>query len=105
MVFDFKDLFWVKVEILGYNKVMYLGWLIIEYMYFGNLMCGDVKMIWYDGGKIFFVEVFWGFFVVGNGCLYNSGVLIIGIKGKLFFFGDYGGDGGNMGLMFDGEFI
>jgi hypothetical protein len=73
----------VQATTSGHNKDSYPKWSIITYDFPANADRGAVKMVWYDGGKKPSPELFDGMEVS------ETGVLLIGDKGKLFAPGDY----------------
>ena len=67
----------------GHNRDSYPKWSIINYDFPANANRPALKMIWYDGGKKPSADLFDGEQVS------ETGVLLIGDKGKLFAPGDY----------------
>ena len=83
MALDLRDPTGVQAETSGHNKESYPKWSIITYDFPANGTRGAVTMKWYDGGKKPGPELFDGEQVS------ETGVLLIGDKGKLFAPGDY----------------
>jgi predicted dehydrogenase len=90
MALALKDPIWLQAETSGHNKETYPSWSIIELMYPKNDKRGEVKLTWYDGGKLPAAEL------IGGGRVASSGALIVGDKGKLYAPGDYAENGARM---------
>jgi predicted dehydrogenase len=87
MALDLKDPVWIQAETSGHNGETYPSWSIINFLYPANDKRGEVKLTWYDGGKLPSQEL------LGpdgkNLKIESSGALIIGDKGRLYAPGDY----------------
>jgi predicted dehydrogenase len=83
MALDLRDPTSVQATTSGHNKDSYPKWSIITYEFPANGEREACKMVWYDGGQKPAPELFEGEQVS------ETGVLIIGDKGKLFAPGDY----------------
>ncbi len=83
MALDLRDPSAVQAETSGHNRDSYPKWSIITYDFPSNADRGACKMVWYDGGKRPSADLFDGENVS------ETGVLLIGDKGKLFAPGDY----------------
>lgn len=83
MALDLRDPTSVVAEISGHNRDSYPKWSIIKYEFPANDTRGALQMVWYDGGKKPAADLFDGEAVS------DTGVLLIGDKGKLFAPGDY----------------
>ena len=99
MALDLKFPVSVQAESSGHNKDTYPKWSVITFDFPKTETRDGVMMYWYDGGKLPPDELL-------KGCPSkpSSGALIVGDKGSFFSPGDYGGDGGNTGLVQDGQF-
>jgi len=73
----------VQATTSGHNRDSFPKWSIITYDFPANDKRPAVKMVWYDGGKKPAADLFDGEQVS------ETGVLLIGDKGKLFAPGDY----------------
>jgi predicted dehydrogenase len=83
MALDLRDPTGVAAETSGHNRDSYPKWSIITYDFPANDSRPGLKMVWYDGGKKPSPDLF-------NGeAVSDTGVLLIGAKGKLFAPGDY----------------
>jgi predicted dehydrogenase len=83
MALDLRDPTSVVAETSGHNRDSYPKWSIIKYEFPANDTRGALQMVWYDGGKKPAADLFDGEAVS------DTGVLLIGDKGKLFAPGDY----------------
>lgn len=83
MALDLRDPSAVVAETSGHNRDSYPKWSIITYDFPSTDSRPELQMVWYDGGKKPSPELFDGESVS------DTGVLIIGDKGKLFAPGDY----------------
>ena len=83
MGLDLRDPVSVEAEHSGHNKDSFPNWSIINYEFPANDWRPAVKMVWYDGGKKVSPDLLEG------EMLSDTGVLVIGDKGKLFAPGDY----------------
>ena len=83
MALDLRDPTSVVAETSGHNRDSYPKWSIIKYEFPANDTRQAVQMVWYDGGKKPAADLFDGEAVS------DTGVLLIGDKGKLFAPGDY----------------
>lgn len=83
MGLDLRDPTSVQATTSGHNRDSYPKWSIITYEFPANGTRPAVKMLWYDGGQKPSPELFDGEMVT------DTGVLLIGDKGKLFAPGDY----------------
>jgi predicted dehydrogenase len=83
MALDLRDPTAVQAETSGHNRDSYPKWSIITYDFPANGDRAACKMVWYDGGKRPSADLFDGENVS------ETGVLLIGDKGKLFAPGDY----------------
>jgi len=83
MALDLRDPTAVQAETSGHNRDSYPKWSIIKYDFPANASRPALTMTWYDGGKKPSPDLFDGQEVS------ETGVLLIGDKGKLFAPGDY----------------
>ncbi len=83
MALDLRDPTAVQAETSGHNRDSYPKWSIIKYEFPANANRPALTMTWYDGGKKPSPDLFDGQEVS------ETGVLLIGDKGKLFAPGDY----------------
>jgi predicted dehydrogenase len=83
MALDLRDPIAVQATTSGHNRETFPKWSIITYDFPANANRPALKMVWYDGGKKPSPELFDGEAVS------ETGVLLIGEKGKLFAPGDY----------------
>jgi predicted dehydrogenase len=83
MALDLKDPVWIQAETSGHNGETYPSWSIITFLYPANDKRGEVKLMWYDGGKLPDQAL------LGDAKMESSGALVIGDKGKLYAPGDY----------------
>ena len=83
MALDLRDPTGVQATTSGHNMDSYPKWSIITYDFPANADRPARKMVWYDGGKKPSPDLFDGEQVS------ETGVLVIGDKGKLFARGDY----------------
>ncbi|MGD9720474.1 MAG: Gfo/Idh/MocA family protein [Pirellulales bacterium] len=83
MALDLRDPTSVVAETSGHNRDSYPKWSIITYEFPSNDNRQGLQMVWYDGGKKPSGDLFDGEPVS------ETGVLLIGDKGKLFAPGDY----------------
>jgi len=83
MALDLRDPTGVQATTSGHNGDSFPKWSIINYDFAANGNRQPLKMAWYDGGKKPSPELFDGEQVS------ETGVLLIGDKGKLFAPGDY----------------
>jgi predicted dehydrogenase len=83
MALDLRDPTSVVAETSGHNRDSYPKWSIIKYEFPANDTRQALQMVWYDGGKKPAADLFDGEAVS------DTGVLLIGDKGKLFAPGDY----------------
>ena len=83
MALNLRDPISVQAESSGHNKVSYPKWSVIEFAFGQSGERAPCKMFWYDGGKKVDKDL------LDGEKLSDTGVLIIGEKGKLFAPGDY----------------
>ncbi|MEX0977712.1 MAG: hypothetical protein WDZ48_02605 [Pirellulales bacterium] len=83
MALNLRDPSAVQATTSGHNHDSYPKWSIITYDFPSNEQRPDCKMVWYDGGQKPSPDLFEGEQVS------ETGVLLIGDKGKLFAPGDY----------------
>lgn len=83
MALELRDPTSVQATTAGHNRDSFPKWSIINFEFPANDKRPAVKMTWYDGGQKPPQELF------GREPMSNTGVLIIGDKGKLFAKGDY----------------
>jgi len=83
MALDLRDPTSVQATTSGHNRDSYPKWSVIDYEFPANDKRQALKMVWYDGGKKPSPDLFEGQQVS------ETGVLLIGDKGKLFAPGDY----------------
>ena len=83
MALDLRDPTAVQAETSGHNRDSYPKWSIIKYEFPANANRPALVMTWYDGGKKPSPDLFDGQEVS------ETGVVLIGDKGKLFAPGDY----------------
>ena len=83
MALDLRDPTGVQATTSGHNQDSYPKWSIITYDFPANENRPALKMVWYDGGQKPSPDLFEGEQVS------DTGVLLIGDKGKLFAPGDY----------------
>ncbi len=83
MALDLRDPSAVQATTSGHNRDSYPKWSVITYDFPANTEREACKMVWYDGGQKPGPELFDGEQVS------ETGVLLIGDKGKLFAPGDY----------------
>jgi predicted dehydrogenase len=83
MALDLRDPTAVVAETSGHNRDSYPKWSIITYDFPSTDSRPGLQMVWYDGGKKPAPDLFDGEMVS------DTGVLLIGDKGKLFAPGDY----------------
>jgi predicted dehydrogenase len=83
MALDLRDPTAVQATTSGHNRDSYPKWSIITYEFPSTGDRAACKMVWYDGGQKPSPDLFEGEAVS------ETGVLLIGDKGKLFAPGDY----------------
>jgi predicted dehydrogenase len=83
MALNLRDPSGVQATTSGHNQETYPKWSVIEYDFPKLDDREALKMVWYDGGKKPSADLFEGEQVS------ETGVLLIGEKGKLFAPGDY----------------
>jgi len=83
MALDLRDPSAVQATTSGHNGDSYPKWSVITYDFPKNEAREACKMVWYDGGQKPAADLFEGEQVS------ETGVLLIGDKGKLFAPGDY----------------
>ena len=83
MALDLRDPIAVQATTSGHNKDSFPKWSVITYEFPATADRPACKMFWYDGGKKPSADLFDGQEVS------ETGVLLIGDKGKLFAPGDY----------------
>lgn len=74
----------VSAETPGHNKETFPAWSVIQFEFPANDDRPAIPMTWYDGGKRVPTEL------LDGEDPSNSGALVVGDKGKLYSFGDYG---------------
>ncbi len=84
MGLDLRDPISVEAETSGHNRETFPAWSVIDFEFPAIGDRAALKMVWYDGGKRPDVSLLEGEEPSG------SGALIVGDKGKLYSFGDYG---------------
>ncbi|MGE0605588.1 MAG: Gfo/Idh/MocA family protein [Pirellulales bacterium] len=90
MGLELRDPTSVQAEHSGHNGDSYPNWSIINYDFPANDWRPACKMVWYDGGKKVSPDLLEG------EKLSDSGVLVIGDKGKMYAPGDYCENGHKM---------
>jgi hypothetical protein len=83
MALDLRDPVAVQATTSGHNKDSYPKWSIITYDFGSNGERPACQMVWYDGGQKPSPDLF------ESEQVSETGVLVIGDKGKLFAPGDY----------------
>ena len=83
MALELRDPTSVQATTAGHNRDSFPKWSIINFEFPANDKRPGVKMTWYDGGQKPPAELF------GREPMSQTGVLMIGDKGKLFAKGDY----------------
>ncbi len=88
MGLDLRDPLSVTSKSSGHNQETYPAWSEIEFEFGERNGRAPVKLVWYDGGKTPPAELFEG----AEHEAAKTGSLIVGEKGKIFSWGDYGAD-------------